>query len=216
MTVRVGRHLRRGPRGKIGPVRQYDRGNPITFKAPIRGGTIEYSPRTQQEYEESKELVDWMNGRAVQKPGVDVARHLHRDGLLQPSLAAELTRLRTILEKEVDFGSNSVLIDYSTVGADYPYRWNDARVLSVLGYSDPYRGSVWSVQITPNYTAENQREIAAYVRKHEDDIVETLRRIGKRTRRERGSRVAFYETHPGLTVRKDAGRGVEGLHPEDG
>lgn len=196
--VRVKRHVRSKPRGGVAPVRQYDRGAPITFTAKIGGKTLEYSPRTQEEYESSGPLVDWMNGRAVQAPGVKVADYLKRDKVLQPSLESEFDRLRTILQVEVPLPNTEILINYHT-SPENP--GSDSRTAEIAGYNDPYRGLDWKIALTPPYTVQNQKEIAAYIRKHEDSILAEVLRLAPRKSRRAGWDVEFYKTHPGLRSR---------------
>lgn len=155
------------------------------------------------------ELRNWLQGKAKPTPGVEVAEYLKRDRVLRPSLEAELDRLRTVLDKEAPGQPGGILITYR----------DDSRTLELNGYSDAYHGSTWVLKLTPNYTEQNQAEIAAYVRANEDAIVEAVR--GLVPRRRRGHLIAFYQSHPGVNAARF--ENVPGktyqepvYHPEDG
>lgn len=196
----VKRHVRRTPQGRITGVQQYTRGAPVTLRFKgARGTEYSFQPQTEEDLNVvAPELERFVTGKAPPNPStVRIADYLYRDKVLKPSLDAELTRLRTILEHEAPGQPGGMLITYST-SPERPD--NDPRTLKIDGYSaNPYKGSTWVLYLTPPYGIQNQREIATYVRQNEDEIV---REIQKLIPRKNFKGVNFYETHPGLRSRR--------------
>jgi hypothetical protein len=138
------------------------------------------------------ELREWLHGRAKASPDYRVADYLKRESprRLRPSLEAELDRLRTILAVEAPGQPGGILITYGLVGGA-------ERQVSVEGFSDdPYKGYTWALRLSPGTAVENQTEIADYIRRNEDAVVDAVKRLVPRRRR--GYHEDFWRTHPGL------------------
>lgn len=184
----------------------------VTLKLGPKGNYL-FTPQTEEDLETAKHLEQFFSGELKQESGVEVGGSAsRREGTLQPQLSDALEHLRGVLAAVTVGSETKVSISYN----------EQARVLEVAGYADPYKGQTWQVRLTPNYTAQNQREIADYVRHYEDSIAEEVRRLIPRKRRMSGWSVEFYTTHPGVQYAEHVGVGppdsgymLPDYHPED-
>jgi len=170
-------------------------GSPPQGQVTLRmgpSGSVLYPVATEEDLREAETFSKFFSGEAEREPGVEIATHLYRDGDLEPSLSDALAHLRSTLAAVTAGTDAQILITYDT-------GTNESHHLAVSGYGDPYRGYIWNVSVTRAYTAQNQREIADYVRHYEDAIAEEVRRLAPRKRRSAGYEVDFWRDHPGLT-----------------
>lgn len=163
----------------------------VTMKLGPKGKFL-YTPRSEEDLETAKHLEEFLSGNAKLRTGAHVVDHLYRDGVLEPALSDALAHLRSVLAAVTEGTESDILIDWT----------DNSRVLDVSGYADAYKGTTWKVQLTPNYTVQNQREIADYVRHYEGAIADEVRLLLPRKRRSSGWNVEFYATHPGVQYSK--------------
>lgn len=195
-------------------------GSPPQGQVTLRmgpGGKFLFTPQTEEDLETAKHLERFLAGESTIEPGVDIGGPAsRRQGVLNPELSDALEHLRGTLSAVTTDTEGHIVI-----------MWNEqAHVLEIAGYADPYKGQTWTVRVTPNYTVQNQMEIAEYVRHYEDAIAEDVRHLYKRTRRMAGWNVPFYATHGGVQYAPHVGVGppegnspasyqVPDFHPED-